>query len=121
MQFKIQRIENEKFYRYTRGPHFKRISGSERRAVKISVLCPSRAGHVFVEVRRPTRARAAAVVKEVLGISDARWVTMLRHYEVSKRREAEHKLALQRRAARWRLAALKRQVAATEKQVRRGS
>lgn len=121
MNFKIQRIESDKFYRYTRGPHCKRVSGSERRAVKISVLCPSRVGHVFVEVRRPTRARAVAVVKEVLGISDARWTTMLRHYEVSKHRAAEHKAVLQRRAARWRLAMLKRQVAATEKQVRRGS
>lgn len=119
MHFKIQRIENEKFYRYTRGPHLKRVSGSEKRAVKISVLCPSRAGHVFVEVRRPTRARAVTVVKEVLGISDARWATMLRHYEASKRRAAEHKAALQRRAARWRLAMLNRQVAAVEKQMRK--
>lgn len=103
MQFKINDIENEKFYRYsTAGGILKRVPGSETKLVRISVTCTSRDGVVTFGVRRPTRSAAVAVVKELLCISDVRWATMLSQYEVMvEKREANKALVRQRINAKF--------------------
>lgn len=119
MQFKIQDVESEKFYRFRGGRgRLKMVPGSEKKAVRIYLACDTREGSVVVWVRSPTRSKAVSVVKELLGISDARWATMLRQYQEKKRRDAAREEIHVARIRRRNLAKFERRVAAMRKRVK---
>jgi hypothetical protein len=113
MRFEIKSIENDVFHSYiSRGARLKRVPGTAKKSVRVSVTWESRDGIVNLGVRRPTRVAAVGVVLEVLGISDERWAGMLKRYTARKQKEQQQAAD---RAEKYRVQKLKSLVLAGEK------
>ncbi len=83
MRFRINRVSHEEFWKYHRGSRGRlaRVPGSKKVVFQVTVVAPTKDGTIWLNVRRPTRAAALRVAREVLGVSEERWARMLLWYD----------------------------------------